>query len=185
MKNLIINSTAIFVIFLITFSACRKAEDITFNDQYESIIGTYSGTISNDNTPNAVFDATAVVTIGLDSIVQVHCYSEYFDTTIMLNTYHYSDSIMVCNTGQDFFNEYGHHQSENSNNCNEMMHNENGMMGNVENSSCEWDEHIMNDHDDGDMHYGRFSLLDNSFNYDFKMHSNGLDYFKKFRGVKQ
>ncbi|KAA3640912.1 MAG: hypothetical protein DWQ02_01385 [Bacteroidetes bacterium] len=153
--------------------------DLVPNDQFEGIIGTYTGTIVNDNAPGTIIDATAVVTMGLDSSIQIHCFTEHFDTTISLNIYHHGDSIMVCNIGQDFFNEYGHHQSENWNNCNNMM----GNTGN--NSTCDWDLHMANDHNPGDMHFGSFYLPEYSFCYDFRMQSNGSTFFKKFRGTRE
>ncbi|MCB9326452.1 MAG: hypothetical protein H6571_22125 [Lewinellaceae bacterium] len=182
MKNVKINLMAIAAMIAILFSSCDKL-DLVSNNQFGDILGTYTGTMVNDNDPGTIFDATAVVTMGIDSILQIHCFTEHFDTTIMLDTYHHGDSIMVCNTGQDFFNEYGHHQSGHSNNCNGMMGN--GMMGNTDNPSCEWEEHMANDHNPGDRHFGSFNTLDNSFGYDFGMQSNGLNYFKKFRGTKE
>ncbi len=167
MKRLkIINSKAIFYFILaFTFFACDNNNDIISND----ITGTYIGTITSDIASKSVATksnntATAIVSKVGDKI-EVHCFDDNFDETIILDTYHYNDSIMVCLTGNDFNNMYGHMMGQGS--MNENMHH----------SGSEWMQHLNNEHEDSDEHFGGFDMQHHSFNYTFRM-SNGDFHFQ-------
>ena len=51
---------------------------------------------------------TAEVKMMGDNQIEVHCFGEVLDTTFMLDYYEHNDSVMVCLTGSDFSNMYGH-----------------------------------------------------------------------------
>ena len=157
----------IFFSFILAFTifACDNNDDINSDD----ITGTYIGNITSDaayksNTNKSINTATAIVRKVGDKI-ELHCFDENFDETVMLDTYHYNDSIMVCLTGNDFRNMYGH------------MMGQGHMNGNMHNSSSEWMQHLNNEHEDSDEHFGGFDMQNRSFKYTFRM-SNGDFHFQ-------
>lgn len=157
----------IFFSFILAFTifACDNNEDIISDD----ITGTYIGNITSDaanksNTNKSINTATAIVRKVGDKI-ELHCFDENFDETVMLDTYHYNDSIMVCLTGNDFRNMYGH------------MMGQGHMNGNMHQSGSEWMQHLNNEHEDSDEHFGGFDMQHRSFKYTFRM-SNGDFHFQ-------
>jgi hypothetical protein len=112
-------------------------------------------------------DATVVVN-RVGNQIQVNCYAEDFDTTIMLGTYNHNDEVMVCLTGEEFENMYGH------------MLGQGHMNGNMQNNGTEWMQHLSNEHQEGDEHFGGFDMQHHSFNYTFRM-SNGDYHFQGTR----
>jgi len=161
--------TMLSIALVVLLFACNSKEAVTAND----VSGTYEGTLttvgltSRVSNSQAIIPATVIVSNVGDEI-EVHCTADNFNETIMLDTYENGDEIMVCYTGVDFENMYGHMLGEG--------HMENGMQGNT----TEWMEHLNNDHQAGDEHFGGFNMQDHSFNFLFKT-SNG-DY--QFQGIK-
>ena len=152
-------------ILTFTFFACDNSDDLISDD----ITGTYIGTITSDvanksNTNKSINTATAIVRNVGDKI-ELHCFDENFDETVMLDTYHYNDSIMVCLTGNEFKNMYGHMMGQGS------------MNENMQHSGSEWMQHLNNEHEDSDEHFGGFDMQHHSFNYTFRM-SNGDFHFQ-------
>lgn len=151
--------------------ACEKTED--FN--VKTIEGRYIGTLTSGlkSASGVTIDATADIRKTKDGEIQVHCYGGEFDSTFMLNYFENYDSIMVCLTDRDFQYEYGH-----------MMgagHMSGGMMGNRSNNGTTWQNHMNNNHQPGDRHFGGFGMNGHTFGYTFKMASGNV----QFTGVKK
>ena len=73
------------------------------------------------------------------------------DTTFVLNHYEHNDSVMVCLNGEAFEEMYGHMMGHGGNMGNG---NSGGMMGGMNNGSSEWMNHMNNEHEEGDEHFG-------------------------------
>ena len=54
------------------------------------------------------------------------------------------------------------------------------MHGNMQHNSSEWMQHLNNEHQEGDEHFGSFDMQHHSFNYTFRM-SNGDFHFEGTR----
>lgn len=163
------------VIVIVFATACEEAEDT----KMDSIEGSYNGTItiesnlkSNSNIYVLNFPAKADVTMLGNLQIEVYCYGQDLDTTFMLNYFEHHDSVMVCLTGDDFQQMYGHRYGEG--------HMSGGMMDDMQNSETEWMHHMNDEHVDGDEHFGGFDMMQHSFDYTFKM--NDLEYH--FQGAK-
>lgn len=153
------------------FSACEKESSDSDNDYMSEIIGTYSGEFSNDSELKSGNYGTADVSMVNDQL-QIHCYGDVMDTTFMMDAFENGDSIMVCETGEAFEHEYGH------------MGNGGNHMMDMHNNQSEWQHHMSDDHNDGDMHYGGFNMTNHTFEYMFKMMDGDSAYYLKFKGVK-
>lgn len=163
--------TLFSIMSLIFIFSCEKSDDLINDD----ITGTYIGTLilnqSNKSSETAkaeVVPATIVIS-EVGNQIQVHCLAEAFDTTVILDIYHNGDDIMVCLTGDDFENMYGHMYGQGN-----MMH------GNMQHNGSEWTQHLNNEHQEGDEHFGSFDMQHHSFNYTFRM-SNGDFHFQGTR----
>ena len=166
MRNLI---KILSISVVLTLFSCENSDDLNPNE----IEGTYKGTIITDisskfSTSKTENSATAVVRKVGDKI-EVHCYDGDFDTTVMLETYHDNDNIMVCLTGNDFENMYGH------------MLGQGHMNGNMQNNGTEWMQHLNFEHQEGDEHFGSFDMQHHSFNYTFML--DDMEYH--FQGLKK
>ena len=168
MKTITITILAIISLMVIS---CKK--DNTGTDLTNQVIGTYNGTLTQGAFKSGLSQAKTDVTKDNDYTVRIHCNGVELDTTFMLELYENGNQMMVCLTGDDFYNEYGHHQSENH----YMM----GEDGNWTN----WEQHTGNDHESGDVHYGSFNMDNHSFEYTFNMHNSQGDYTLHFTGTKQ
>jgi hypothetical protein len=207
MKNikLIINSRfqlilVLGVLSLLILSSCEK-EEIINESLASKIIGTYTGTLKNSTT-NQSRQATFTVNMLNDSLVSMHCIGNGFDSTVVMQLYQNYDSIMVCFTGQDFYNEYGH----NKNNYDFCSSKKAGWMNNVwmNDGNCwgnynsnwgnnswagneqwnAWTNHINTQHNQNDTHFGGFNPALNSFNCNFLVHNGSINYFEVFDGVR-
>ena len=160
------------IMSLIFIYSCEKSDDLISDD----ITGTYIGTLTlnqagkSSETAKAEAVPATIVINEVGNQIQVHCLTEDFDTTVILDIYHNGDDIMVCLTGDDFENMYGHMYGQGN-----MMH------GNMQHNSSEWMQHLNNEHQEGDEHFGSFDMQHHSFNYTFRM-SNG-DFH--FQGIRQ
>ncbi len=173
-KILLITAITIFVL-----AACKKTE----NDSVVSVNGTYSGTLNRLSSVGLPLElsgdrtATAVVTGKENNQLEVHCLGDELDTTFMLNSYQYHDSLMVCLTGNDFNDMYGHMLGQG--------HMSGGMMGDRGNNETDWEHHMNDEHMDRDEHFGGFDMIKNTFLYKFKMTEGDSIYYLKFTGMKQ
>lgn len=156
------------IIIVILFVSCQKSDDIGYNDVTGTYVGTLTSNLANKSSEIVVTKDATVVVNRVGNQIQVNCYAEDFDTTIMLGTYNHNDEVMVCLTGEEFENMYGH------------MLGQGHMNGNMQNNGTEWMQHLNNEHQEGDEHFGGFDMPHHSFNYTFRM-SNG-DYH--FQGIK-
>jgi len=164
----------LIAVIAFSFYACDKSEELEIDD----IAGTYIGSLTNSNLKSALDEghvsdnATADVKHMGEGQIQVHCYSADFDTTIVLDYYHNNDSVMVCLTGDDFTNMYGHMKGEG--------HMSGGMMGDMHDDETEWMHHMDDEHQNGDEHFGGFHPESQSFEYTFFMPEGKI----KFKGQK-
>lgn len=168
--------TGIFIAATVVFLACEK--DDSANDEsvdFKSVEGKYLGTQTYSMDTSDMFDAQCDINMMNDSVIEVHCYGELLDTTIMLQMYENQDSIMVCFTDSAFYNAYGHMNGHMGGHMHAGM---GGMHGNF---NSEWLHHLNDEHDAGDMHYGGFDMMNHSFEFEFKMQ----DGFIKFQGYKE
>ena len=98
------------IMSLIFIYSCEKSDDLISDD----ITGTYIGTLTlnqagkSSETAKAEAVPATIVINEVGNQIQVHCLTEDFDTTVILDIYHNGDDIMVCLTGDDFENMYGH-----------------------------------------------------------------------------
>ena len=153
------------IIIVILFVSCQKSDDIGYNDVTGTYVGTLTSNLANKSSEIAVTKDATVVVSSVGNQIQVNCYAEDFDTNIMLGTYDHNDEVMVCLTGEEFENMYGH------------MLGQGHMNGNMQNNGTEWMQHLNNEHQEGDEHFGGFDMQRHSFNYTFRM-SNGDFHFQ-------
>jgi hypothetical protein len=168
----------ITALILFIMAACNRTEDISV----KSIEGTYNGFLTTGGEINllavpAKVSATAEVVSMSNGQVEVHCYGDILDTTFLLNYYENGDSIMVCLTGDDFENMYGHMLGQG--------HMAGGMMGDIANNETQWEHHMNDEHHIGDEHFGGFDMMDHTFGYRFKITEGDSTYYMKFVGKKQ
>lgn len=167
-------------VLLMGFTSCEKSDD----PATEEIEGVYVGSFSVSGSLKSALSGgldkdhdTAVVSMLGDMQIELHCFGEEIDTTIMLNYYNYHDSVMVCLTGTDFEHMYGHMLGDG--------HMSGGMMGDLGQGESEWMHHLSDEHISGDEHFGGFDMKDHSFTYSFKLMDGSTPYYLKFHGVKQ
>jgi len=165
MKTQIVKNLKVVFAFTLALIllACQKNDDFISDE----ITGSYVGTISTIGSNNSSSDATADVR-RLGNQIEVHCYGGDFDATIILDLYQNGNDIMVCLTGQDFENMYGHMPGNSNWNWN-MPH-----------QGLDWMQHLNNEHQQGDEHFGYFNMEHHTFSYTFKM-SNGDFHFQGTR----
>ena len=100
-------TSILIVVFSILITSCDNNDDLNYND----VAGTYEGTLTvesskvNSKVSNGI--ATAVVTM-VGNQIEVHCFNDDFDSTIMLNLFEDNDMMKTCLTGSDFENMYCH-----------------------------------------------------------------------------
>jgi hypothetical protein len=159
------------LVIAILMNSCNKDKtDYNGRKYINDISGTYSGEFTMNANQNSV-PGTAVVTKTNKDNIQIHCYGEVIDTTIIMDVYENGDSIMLCNTGNEFYNAYGH-----MGNGYHMM--DMGM------GESEWMHHLQDDHQAGDEHYGSFDMNHHTFNYSFRMMDGDTGYVINFHGTK-
>jgi len=181
MKKSTVLAGMILLVGILGFTSCEKTDDdLSIND----IEGEYIGSFSVSNTLKSAWlgganqdDGTADIDkLGVNQI-QVHCYGGAIDTTFMLDYYEQNDSVMVCLTGDEFEDMYGHMLGDGH-----MM---GGMMGDMGSGQTEWMHHMDDEHNEGDEHFGGFNMQDGTFTYSFQMMDGTTPYYLKFHGVKQ
>ena len=180
MTRIMISAGLTLAVSWIGFTSCETLDDPDIND----IDGIYIGAFSTPGSlKSALLDGldrghgTTEVTMMGDNQIEVHCFGEEIDTTFMLGYYEHNDSVMVCLTGDDFTNMYGHSLGEG--------HMSGGMMGHMGDGETEWLHHMDDEHLASDDHFGGFDLEEGSFTYSFKMQEGASPYYLKFHGVKE
>lgn len=155
---------------LMLFISCEKQEV-----SLEALLqGSYVGTLTPVNSEiQTIQPAVADVKVVGDHLLEIHCYSEDFDTIFRLNYYQHNEQYMVCATGEDFEHMYGHALSG--------QHMSQGRMMN----ESEWMYHLRQEHSESDEHYGQFGGMDHSFEYIFMFENDEHPYNLKFRGIKR
>ncbi|RXP54796.1 hypothetical protein EC396_08765 [Lutibacter sp. HS1-25] len=166
-KNISITGMLVITVALF-FTACNNNDDLVTSD----VAGVYEGTLTTDVAGKSISSksnntATAVVTM-VGNQIEVHCFNDNFDTTIMLNLYEDGDMINTCLTGTEFENMYGH------------MMGQSNMNGNMQNMGSQWMQHLDNEHQDTDEHFGGFNMKNHTFDYTFKMENGNFH----FQGTK-
>lgn len=147
----------------VIFVSCSKETQTIDDFDTDQIVGSYTGTFSIDGLKSGT-DAHADVEMNNDSTISVHCYGDEIDISFMLAFFENNDSIMVCLTGDDFFMEYGHQSGHTGNMGNNMM----GGSGHMDSNSTEWEHHMEDSHEDGDLHFGGFDKTNHSFSCSFR-----------------
>ena len=170
MKTQLINILKFFIsitIVILLFS-CEKGDDLNNYD----VTGTYSGTLTSDlssksSNAESINPATVVVS-NFGNQIQVRCFAEDFDTSVILDIYNHNDDVMVCLTGEEFENMYGH------------MLGQGNMNNHMQNNDTDWIQHLNNEHLVGDEHIGSFDMQHHTFNYTFRMNNGDFH----FEGLK-
>lgn len=180
MKKSTIAGSMMLAVAMVGFTSCEKSDEIVS----DGIEGVYTGTFSISNSlKSSALDGlendlgTAEVNMMGDNRIEVHCFGEALDTTFMLDYYEHNDSVMVCLTGSDFSNMYGHGLGEG--------HMSGGMMGDRNGGDTEWIHHMDDEHVSGDEHFGGFNMDASSFTYSFRMIEGSTPHYLKFHGVKE
>ena len=179
MKKSVIAGSLMLAVILVGFTSCEKSDDIG-TDEIEGVYtGTFSISSSLKSSPLDGMDkdhGTAEVNMMGENQIEVHCFGEVMDTTFVLDYYEHNDSVMVCLTGNDFSNMYGHGLGEG--------HMSGGMMRDKSDGETEWMHHMVDEHESGDEHFGGFNMDENSFTYSFRMMEGSTPHYLKFHGVK-
>lgn len=176
MKN-IVKTFILAVPAILLLSACDNK-----NAEIESIEGTYTGILVNDNQLKSTMeeaamnedtvDATAEVYGLSENKIEIHCSGSDFDTTFVMNYYSHHDSAYVCFTGDRFEQAYGHMPGSGhmGGSMSDMMHGE-----------TEWMHHLDDEHMEGDAHFGGFDMQHHTFGYTFQMENGHMT----FQGTKK
>jgi len=168
--NKIKNLTSVLAIIgSFLFIACNGNDDVDYND----VVGIYKGTLTNNlgnksESPTVFSDATVVVEM-IGDLIEVNCFNDNFNTTIMLDVFEDGNNVMTCLTGDTFESMYGH------------MLGQGNMSGNMNSNGSEWMQHLNNEHEKGDEHFGSFNTTNHSFEYKFILEDG--EYY--FQGTKE
>ncbi len=150
------------VVLVVVAVSCSKPNEPQ-NDLMLEITGTYQGSFTSGN--GLKNNGTALVSSVNDSVLQIHCYDDDgFDTTFVMEFYPNGDSVMLCNTGQDFFEQYGHEMSGSHHKWEDMTEH----MGTTMMSNDDWQQHLQRQHQAGDEHFGAFNTKTQTFYYRFE-----------------
>ena len=178
-KKSMIVAGLILAVVLMGFTSCEKSDDLSVNDIEGEYIGSFSvsSSLKSAQVDGAYADqGTAEVSMMGNNQIEVHCFGEEIDTTFMLDYYEHNDSVMICLTGDDFEDMYGHMLGDG--------HMGGGMMGDVQNGESEWMHHMNDEHENGDEHFGGFNMSEHTFTYSFRMMDGTTLYYLKFHGTK-
>jgi len=162
--------TLFSIMSLILIFSCEKSDELINNDVTGTYVGTLTSNLSSKSSETTKTEATpaTVIVNEVGDQIQVHCFAEDFDITIMLDIYNDNNNVMVCLTGEEFENMYGH------------MLGHGNMNNHMQNSGTQWMQHLNNEHQEGDEHFGSFDMQHHTFNYTFRM-NNGDFHFQGIR----
>ena len=153
-------------------ASCNMDDELVQSNLSSEIAGIYKGALTSSISQIAN-TATSEITSINNYTIQVHCYNEDIDTTFSVELYPDGQMMRVCSTDDDFKNEYGHSMSANHH-----------MMGNNGNWTS-WSQHMSNEHNVNDKHYGYFDMNANTFDYTIIMNGSNGAYEQRFMGSKQ
>jgi len=157
------------ILFAVWLTSCSKTPQPSAFSASQ-VAGTYQGFLTATNFKTA---GTADVSSLNDSMVSIHCYDSVgFDTTFMMQLYQNGDSVMLCSTGQAFFNQYGRYM----NSMGSMMGGGSGMN--------EWQRFMNAQNDPGNGNYGSFDMNHGSFYYPFSDSTGTHPMHMNFNGSK-
>lgn len=131
------------------------------------VSGTYYGTIttnvsSKQNSKSLDLGETRADVIMRGDQVQIHIYNDDIDFSTMLDIFEDGDYVRTCLTGSEFEEMYGHMQG----------HNQGG-----QHMRSSWQNHLNNEHENGDEHFGHFDMNNHTFEHTFMF--EGIEcYFK-------
>lgn len=172
MKTFKILSFMAVIVVTIIASACNKKNEVT--DLTSEITGTYAGTLTI-NGQKSISDATVNIISTGENQIEIHCYGDEIDTTIIQRLFEDGEMIQMCSVGQDFYNMYGHEMNNQYNHHN-MMNDSDGLS---------WAHHMDEEHDSDDEHFGFFNMNTETFEYMFKIRSESGSYNAEFVGTKK
>jgi len=111
------NKSIIYLIasIVLVFTSCSKND---LKPDINSIVGTYQGTI-NHSSDNSSSSATTDITEDGEYSVNVHCYSDDFDTSFVMDLYQDGNTV-YCNNG-GYSDNSGHMDNMNQH-CNTEEH---------------------------------------------------------------
>lgn len=170
MKKTILFTVSILTVIIL--ASCSKTTQPKLS-KVQAVGGTYkgifTGTTFKSSTGNGKSSGVADVSPVNDSTVSIHCYDDSigFDTTFMMSLYQNgADSIMLCSTGQEFYNQYGFSMDSMMNVTMGDSIMGGSMMGETSDMN-EWQQLMYELHDPGNGHYGSFDMMNGSFYYPF------------------
>ena len=158
------------ILVVLIIRGCSE-KDPSPNTTVNELTGTYIGTISSSTLADEL--AHGEISLSDNDQIIFHCYSNSFDSTMVLDVFEHNDNINVCSTGEAFELEYGHAMGHGH-----IMHG-NNITGTT------WEHHLEEEHSQGDKHYGHYEKKDQMFYYTFHMSEDNTDYELKFQGTKQ
>lgn len=184
MKKTILIAFSVVIAF--AMASCSKSPQQKLS-KAQAVSGTYRGNLAGTTykSSNSSGNSSGVADVSPvnDSTVSIHCYDDStgFDTTFMMGLYQNgADSIMLCSTGEDFYNQYGFSMDS-------MMTSMMGggsMMGGTSGMN-EWQQLMYELHDPGNGNYGSFDMMNGSFYYPFTNDSSGvINVMMTFNGNK-
>ena len=180
MKTQIKTSVVLMALTLIGLISCENNERYHLSDiagLYEGTFTIYGSLKSASPDGSESEHGTAVVSMMEGNQIEVHCYGEAMDTTIVLDYYQHNDSVMVCLSGDDFERFYGHMQGHG--------HMGGSMMDDINDGETAWMHHLNDEHTESDKHFGGFNMQEMTFTYSFHMTDGVAPYYMNFHGVKQ
>ena len=151
---------------------CSTNEEPVQRNLSNQIVGTYEGTLTSSISQTAA-SATAEITSVSSYTIQIHCISADLDTTMVLDLYPDGSMMRVCLTGNDFEKEYGHSMSA-----------DHPMMGNMMEDNWTWQQHMSQEHNPNDKHYGHFDMNARTFDYTFEFKDMPVSYSRHFSGKR-
>ena len=144
--------------------AISCSEDET---EENNVSGTYYGTITTNvssklSSKSLDQGETRADVIMRGDQVEVHIYNDDIDFSTMLDIFDDGDFVRTCLTGNEFEEMYGHMQ---------------GHMQGGQGMHSSWQNHLDNEHDADDEHFGHFDMNNHTFEHTFMF--NGVEcYFK-------
>jgi uncharacterized lipoprotein NlpE involved in copper resistance len=161
-------------VLLLSFIGCNNNDEI----ELKSIEGTYIGSLKSDNLSKSSSVSTTNEFTGDIRIkgnqLEFHCFGEDIDITMMLDYFEDNGNFMVCLTGNDYANLYGHKHGEG------MM--SAGGMNHMNSGNTDWTKHLNSSHDPNEHHFNSgFDMNNRTFNCTFQWMGETFT----FAGVKE
>lgn len=164
----------LFVVFIIlSFTGCNKGDDI----ELSSIEGTYIGSLKSESLINKSSQVPNNEIIGEIKMkgnqLEFHCFGENIDVIMMLDYFEHSENIMICLTGNDYSNLYGHGHGEGMMSGDGMNH--------MNSRNTDWTRHLDSSHNQDGHHFiSGFNMNNRTLNCTFQWNGNTVT----FTGIK-